>query len=222
MLVISATADAQSVPFITPVEPMTRQEVVAAPAELPAGTTRSVTTLEGAGGPTLLAIIDRHPESADALTLWASTGARFRPVRHLSGPEDPRIGHIGVPRRFSWRGQAFVHLSVRFSGTGALREDEVLHLGTAGELTPVAFTQAPDALASKLAPGEGVWKGAFYEFVDNQLTFEFSVWKQGDGNCCPTGGRVTGVYVLRDVVPRDGRTHWVMEVGSFTRHPPEP
>lgn len=221
VLVVSATADAQSLPFTVPIEPMTRQQVVDSPAELPAGTTRSVTALKGAGGPTLLAIIDRHPESADVLTLWAATGSRFRPVRHLSGPDDPRIGYITLPRRFAWHGQAFVHLAVQISGTGDLHDDELLHLGASGELTSVVFAQAPEALASQLAPGEGVWKGAIYEFADDQLRFEFFVWKKGDGNCCPTGGRVTGTYVLRDVVQRDGRARWVMEVGSFTRHPAE-
>jgi hypothetical protein len=221
VLVVAVTADAQSVPFTTPVGLMSRQAIVAAPSDLTAGTTRSVATLEGSGGPTLLATIDRHPENGDVLTLWASTGSLFRPVRHLSGPDDPRIGYITVPRRFSWRGQAFVHLSVQLSGTGDLHDDEVLHLGTTGDLTAVDFVQAPEALASKLAPGEGVWKGARYDFADDELTFEFFVWKQGDGNCCPTGGRVTGTYALKNGVQRDGRRGWVMGVGSFTRHPPE-
>lgn len=222
VLVASATVDAQSIRWLAPVEPMTRQQIEAASTELPTGTTRSVMVLEGAGGPTLLAAIDQHPENADVLSLWAPTGSRFRPIRQLSGPEDPRIGHIAVPRRFSWRGHAFLHLSVSISGTGALHDDELLHLGTTGDLTPVAFIQAPDALASTLAPGEGVWKGAFYDFADDQLKFEFFVWRQGDGNCCPSGGRVTGTYALHEVVQPGGRRGWAMEVGSFTRHPPEP
>jgi hypothetical protein len=221
VLAVAAEAAAQSASVATSGEPLTRRQIEAVPSQRPGGMTRSLTVLGGPGGPTLLVTIDRHPDDPDELTLWAPAGSRFRPVRHMSAPEDSRIGHIAVPRRFTWRGHAFLHLSMQLSGTGALHEDEVLHLGAAGELTPVAFSQAPDALASTLAPGEGVWKGAFYEFGD-ELRFEFSVWKQGDANCCPTGGRVTGTYVLREVVEPGGRRGWVMEVGSFVRHPPQP
>lgn len=221
MSVVAAAVHAQSIPFPAPGEVLTRARLEAVPVGLADGTTRAVTELPGAGGPTMLATIDRHAEYADVLTLWAPVGAGFRAVRQLSGPEDPRIGHVVSPRRFTWRGQAFLHLSVLLSGTGAIHDDEVLHLSTTGDLTPVAFVQAPEALASRLAPGEGVWKGAFYEFADDELGFEFFVWKKGDGNCCPTGGRITGHYVLREQATPGGRRAWVMEIGSFVRHPPD-
>jgi hypothetical protein len=221
MLAASTVVNAQSVGVAPSGSALTRRQIEAVPVGLPDGTTRGVTALSGAGGPTLLASIDRHAETADVLTLWAPVSAGFRAVRQLSGPEDPRIGHVVQPRRFAWRGRAFLHLSVQLSGTGALHDDEVLHLSTTGDLTPVAFVQAPVALSSRLAPGEGVWKGAFYEFEDDRLSFEFSVWKEGDGNCCPTGGRVTGHYVLREIVERRGRRGWVMDIASFVRHPPD-
>jgi hypothetical protein len=221
VLAVAAEVGAQSASVATSGEPLTRRQIDALPSDLPSGTTRSVTVLGGQGGPTLLVSIDRHPDYADELTLWAPNGARFSPVRHMSGPEDPRLGNISVPHRFTWRGHAFLHLSIHLAGTGAQREDEVLYLGPTGDMRPVAFRQAPDALASILAPGEGVWKGAFYEFAD-ELRFEFSVWREGDGNCCPTGGRVTGTYVLRQMMEPGGRRGWVMEVGSFVRHSPEP
>lgn len=221
VMALSAAGTAQSVGIATHGPVLPRGQIATVPAGLPDDTTRSVTELPGPGGPTLLASIDRHAENADLLTLWAPLGGGFRPVRQLSGPEDPRIGHVALPHRFVWRGQALLRLSVQLSGTGALHDDEVLHLSPTGDLTPVAFVQAPEALSSSLAPGEDVWKGAFYEFADDRLSFEFSVWKEGDGNRCPTGGRVTGQYVLREIRGRGGRRRWVMDVGSFVRHPPD-
>lgn len=44
------------------------------------------------------------------------------------------------------------------------------------------------ALKDILPAGLGVWKGGGLNLRD--LTFESSVWKEGDANCCPTGGEV--------------------------------
>lgn len=44
------------------------------------------------------------------------------------------------------------------------------------------------AIQQALPPGYGVWKGGGLDFA--AMTFCDAVWKPGDANCCPTGGRI--------------------------------
>jgi len=60
----------------------------------------------------------------------------------------------------------------------------------------VKFVAPAGAYKKQLAKGENVWKGEFNSFKDDNATFEFFIWKDGDGNCCPSAGRVTGSYGL--------------------------
>ncbi|MHC4132705.1 MAG: hypothetical protein ACYSSP_04615 [Planctomycetota bacterium] len=45
-----------------------------------------------------------------------------------------------------------------------------------------------ESLSSLLPKGYSVWKGGGFNI--EKMTFSHAVWKNGDGNCCPTGGRV--------------------------------
>jgi hypothetical protein len=47
----------------------------------------------------------------------------------------------------------------------------------------------------RLPPGHGIWKGVV---VDPQaFTARSSVWREGDGNCCPSGGEVEAKLTLK-------------------------
>ncbi|MEO8001409.1 MAG: hypothetical protein ABI644_05995 [Arenimonas sp.] len=39
-----------------------------------------------------------------------------------------------------------------------------------------------------LPPGHGVWKGGGFDL--EKMTYRQSVWKDGDSNCCPSGGEI--------------------------------
>lgn len=219
-LAVAATRQPIAAPSAAPSPVLTRAEVEAVPA-VGAGT-RRVLTLAGPNAPAVLAVYEQQPDEGDALTIWTPVGDRYRAARHIEGPGDLRIGHIEPPRRFTFRGGAFLHVQVRFTGTGGLHEDEILHLRPDGGLEPVTFGQAQEALAARLAPGEGIWKGAGYEFADDRLAFEVHVWKDGDGNCCPTAGRITGTYTIERRTRSDGALEWTMAIERFERHAPEP
>jgi len=47
----------------------------------------------------------------------------------------------------------------------------------------------PRVLKNMLPAGSGVWKGGGLDM--KALTYRMPVWKEGDGNCCPTGGMVS-------------------------------
>jgi len=46
-----------------------------------------------------------------------------------------------------------------------------------------------EELGRLLPAGHGVWKGGGFDI--RTLTFSHSIWKEGNANCCPTGGSVT-------------------------------
>ncbi len=54
----------------------------------------------------------------------------------------------------------------------------------------------PKVLKAILPAGSGVWKGGGLHM--KTLTYRMPVWKENDGNCCPTGGRVELKFRLDD------------------------
>ena len=71
---------------------------------------------------------------------------------------------------------------------------------------------------SQLKKGEGVWKGEGNNLSSQGLTFDFDIWKEGDGNCCPSAGYVTGEYELQRRQTIDGHGGWNIVAKSFKRH----
>ena len=73
-------------------------------------------------------------------------------------------------------------------------------------LIPVKWVSPVETLPWRLREGQGVWKGigmsakAVIEggYSNSTLGFGFAIWNKGDGNCCPTGGDVTGEFGLFD------------------------
>ncbi len=89
----------------------------------------------------------------------------------------------------------FLHVPVRYPGTGALRDD-LLFRWTG------SFWQEVDTLSwvrsIRLPPCYGLWKGPFLDF--ETLSLEMDVWIDGDGNCCPSGGSLRVRFSIRDDV----------------------
>ena len=75
------------------------------------------------------------------------------------------------------------------------------------------FVPAPVALKDKLGRGEGVCKGEVNQFSDDCLYFSFYIWNMNDRNCCPTAGKVTETYRMREFRP--GAGEYEMTVKGF-------
>ena len=114
----------------------------------------------------------------------------------------------------------FLVVPGRFTGTGSLVEDHVF-MPTAGRgWTPIrAAAFDPEtgqgwlaALIAKLPPGHGIWKGIRVDYVT--LTGTTAVWRDGDGNCCPSGGELW--FRLRITGPEGG-----FEVAEARYMPPQ-
>jgi hypothetical protein len=115
-------------------------------------------------------------------------------VRSGSGLAVVQILEVAVGEGFgqAWPAEVFrspagqlLRLPVRLAGTGAFNED-LYFLWQPGRWVEI------DAQAWKkdlrLPAGHGLWKGVVVD--PTAFTARSSVWREGDGNCCPSGGEV--------------------------------
>lgn len=86
----------------------------------------------------------------------------------------------------------YLHVLATHGGNGNHHTDEFFRVESGG-LTPI---KTPKGLPLKLAPDEAVMNGFDESFQDRDLRFAFSIWKKGDGHCCPSAGSVKGKYTI--------------------------
>lgn len=53
-----------------------------------------------------------------------------------------------------------------------------------------------EKLSGILPPEHGVWKGGHFDI--KTLSFQSYTWRNGDGNCCPTGGKLSITYGIEN------------------------
>jgi hypothetical protein len=121
------------------------------------------------------------------LRVWRFRQGRYYLVKEYKTPEPGSHLSAGA---FHYEGRAYLHVMRGWIGTGNQYDDEFFRIESGG----LVKLTTPKGLPLALAPGEGVWKGFVETFEDDQLEFEFGIWKDGDGNCCPTAGWVKGTY----------------------------
>ncbi len=91
----------------------------------------------------------------------------------------------------------FLVVPGRYAGTGSFVEDRVF-MPTMGRgwmqiraapLDPDTGAGWFNSLVARLPPGHGIWKGIRVDYAT--LTGTTPVWRENDGNCCPTGGELS-------------------------------
>jgi len=140
-------------------------------------------------GTVVFTVVFAGTNRGDLLRVWSVSGGRYRLLREKDAEEG--VWHLSAGA-FHFGSKVYLHLMAVYSGTGSQHSDEFFRVESGG-LTPI---KAPQGLPLKLAAGEGVWKGFGETFRDQDLSFAFFIWKQGDGNCCPTAGLVKGKYTI--------------------------
>ena len=102
---------------------------------------------------------------------------------------DPAIGY-DKPRLLRSGGRVLLHIPGSESGTGNFNRER-LFVWRAGQWRDVDTTAWLDDLARRLPAGYGAWKGIYPDYV--ALKASTPLWRKGDGNACPSGGRA---YIL--------------------------
>lgn len=96
--------------------------------------------------------------------------------------------------------QTLFHVPGITAGTGAFNADLLF------EYLPDDNTWRPVDMGSwdvdgKLPDGLGIWKGVDYSFGEfgwGDMRARTALWKDDDGNCCPTGGEATIHFTLEN------------------------
>ncbi len=140
-------------------------------------------------GTVVLTVVFAGQNRGDLLRVWSVRGGRYRLLREKDAEEG--VWHLSAGT-FHFGSKVYLHLMAVYSGTGSQHSDEFFRVESGG-LTPI---KTPQGLPLKLAADEGVWKGFDETFRDQDLSFAFFIWKQGDANCCPTAGLVKGKYTI--------------------------
>lgn len=155
----------------------------------------------------LFVTLHRGKGRPDRLAVWRNVQGKFRAVLDLEAEEGPDFSYFDQVTSFRYKGNQFLHVPLIYTGTGHIRKDRIYCVLPSSALQEITFQPAPEAFSKHLKKGEGVWKGENDFFSDERLAFEFYIWKEGDGNCCPSAGRVTGTYQIFGEVRWDPKTN---------------
>jgi hypothetical protein len=141
------------------------------------------------------ALYDTPPYNQTAATL--SLAARQEDPPFWSAYHDLGIAWFETPNlaRHPQYGE-FLIVPGRYASTGSFVEDSVFmpnhgrgwtEIGATG-LDPETGKGWIEGLRPHLPPGHGIWKGIRVDYAT--LTGSSAVWRDGDANCCPSGGEI--------------------------------
>ena len=133
--------------------------------------------------------LDRAPFRNTAVVIFDAVGdgSRIQPI--LAHVNEGTLGESWFerPRLISTAHDLLLMIPDRIGGTAAANEDIYYRWGSNGwqRLETQAWLEE---LAKRLPRGFGVWKGIIPDL--QRMKASFAVWREGDANCCPTGGWV--------------------------------
>jgi hypothetical protein len=177
---------------------------------------------KGSNGVTIVVTRQRGKDRPDRITIWKQDGDLYRRVNMMQ-VEDAEIASYELPDIFRYNGDNFIHVTLVYSGTGHSVTESVFAIRSDNTLAEVVFPNVV-GVNVELKPGEGVWKGVSTRLSDDKLEFEYDIWNEGDANCCPTAGSVTGTLKISKQIRLDETSHalreeWIVTADTAVRHP---
>jgi uncharacterized protein len=128
---------------------------------------------------------DGETTTAAGVVVYAVEGATARPIvwhdEDDAGFEDPAL--IASPAG------TLLDLGGYLHGTGNFSAEVVL-LQEAGAWHQLDTSGIDSGLVAHVPHGRAIWKGVYPDW--RRMMVESPLWKESDGNCCPTGGTVRG------------------------------
>ena len=129
-------------------------------------------------------IVIEQDEAGKASQVW---GLKFR--NNVARTTEPTLHQTPYGE--------ILQIQVRWYGTGNLRTD-VFFVWRKGKWLEIDGKSWESGI--ELPPCFTIWKGLSIDML--ALTVESPVWIEGDGNCCPSGGKLTVQLELDDRVLR--------------------
>lgn len=128
---------------------------------------------------------DGETTTAAGVVVYAVEGATARPIvwhdEDDAGFEDPKL--ITSPAG------TLLDLGGYMHGTGNFSAEVVL-LQEGGAWHQLDIGAIDSGLVAHVPRGRAIWKGVYPDW--RHMTVDSPLWKESDGNCCPTGGMVRG------------------------------
>jgi hypothetical protein len=155
----------------------------------------------------LFVTLHRGKRRPDRVAVWQRAQGKFRRLLVLEAEEGREFSYFDQVTSFRYKDNQFLHVPLIYTGTGHIRKDRIYCVLPSIALQEITFQPAPEGFSKHLKKGEGIWKGENDYFSDERLAFEFYIWKEGDGNCCPSAGKVTGTYKIFGDVRWDPKTN---------------
>jgi hypothetical protein len=151
------------------------------------------------GGPPATSVGREHPKSFTLIdnsrllhTLKSQTGLPFEKFI-----------------RFRQNEESFIYGSTSPEGSGAFMTEAIFWIAPDGALHPIVFEHAGRAYENHVTEREFILTGGpGIEFSNGRLRFEFFIAKKGDPHCCPTAGKISGVYKIigeKNFNPKSGQ-----------------
>lgn len=133
---------------------------------------------------------DRDQWSAGGVAVFRETSGQLTPLvvaavdsAHFAAPHFARSGRLLV-------------IPGHLEGTGNFNAALLYVVESDGRLRDIDTESWLEELQRRLPNGMGAWKGIYPDL--ETMTAETPIWKSGDGNCCPTGGRAFIRLELKD------------------------
>jgi hypothetical protein len=107
-------------------------------------------------------------------------------LRTVIAPDPDAATFFEKPKLLRSGARMLLHIPGSESGTGNFNRERLL-VWRRDHWQDVDTTSWLEDLARRLPAGHGVWKGVYPDYL--ALTASTPLWRDGDANACPTGGR---------------------------------
>ena len=142
-------------------------------------------------------LIRIHVKSRDGLDTYRQTVFTKRTEFYESYFEPLKFFEY-QPNRDTAVYQFFLLTEIEY-GTGSYKNEAFYVVTPDGEVRDLPFRANENLRKPKLGEGESVKKSGRYFLCPDNLLYVYYIWNKGDGNCCPTAGRVsTTLEIFRD------------------------
>ena len=150
-----------------------------------------VWTKQDQDGEEALAIFNQTIGSKQIKHVW--TGKASRVLTKLGWLDQKVIGTPSIVTNAN--NQTILMVPVYYSGTGHFNDHKYFQFvkNTWHKIETSAWL---DSVQKRLPKGHGIWKGVTIDVKEMRVSTP--VWQKGDGNCCPSGGRLNIALELVD------------------------
>jgi hypothetical protein len=134
--------------------------------------------------------VDAKTADWKSIHVEASPG-QFHEIYHLQ----PTAGELNPSYLLKVGSEKIVATSTLIPGTGSYYYEDYFWFSSAGA-ERIDIEKITGAAQSVLPNGNGVWQGGGLDMTAQR--YFMPVWKEGDANCCPSGGTVEIRFRLQD------------------------